>query len=104
MPIFGCMALIGGLVGADAFAFAKPGRAAGHEWTLSNGKSGMHRFYIHMNRIFVTHINGEELADASPLRRWQDEGPLSRLCDVWLRRGRGRLRWPALGVAVRQDS
>lgn len=42
------------------------------EWELTNGNSGMHPFHIHVNPFYVTHINGEELGNDSPLRRWQD--------------------------------
>ena len=42
------------------------------EWTVSNTTRGVHAFHIHVNPLFITHINGEELPEDSPLRRWQD--------------------------------
>ncbi len=41
-------------------------------WTVFNDGTGTHPFHIHVNPFFVTHINGKELAEGSPLRRWQD--------------------------------
>lgn len=42
------------------------------EWTVTNNARGIHAFHIHVNPLFITHINGEELPKDSPLRRWQD--------------------------------
>ena len=42
------------------------------EWTVKNDTRGVHAFHIHVNPLFITHINGEELPEGSPLRRWQD--------------------------------
>ena len=42
------------------------------EWTVSNDTNGVHAFHIHVNSFFITHINGVELAEDDPLRRWQD--------------------------------
>ncbi len=42
------------------------------EWTITNSTGGVHAFHIHLNPFFVTHINGMELPQDSPLRRWQD--------------------------------
>lgn len=42
------------------------------EWTVRNNTNGVHAFHIHVNAFFITHINGQELAEDSPLRRWQD--------------------------------
>lgn len=42
------------------------------EWTILNRTGALHIFHIHVNPLFITHIDGEELAPDSPLRRWQD--------------------------------
>lgn len=42
------------------------------EWTIYNNTGGVHAFHIHVNPFFVTHINGIELTEDDPLRRWQD--------------------------------
>ncbi len=42
------------------------------EWTVSNVMGQPHPFHIHVNPFFVTHINGIELPEDDPLRRWQD--------------------------------
>jgi len=41
------------------------------EWIVVNKSDGTHPFHIHVNPFFVTHINGEELEEGHPLRRWQ---------------------------------
>lgn len=41
-------------------------------WQITNRNTFTHPFHIHVNPFFVTHINGEELAEDDPLRRWQD--------------------------------
>ena len=61
---------------------------AEEEWTIHNDTGGVHAFHIHVNPFFVTHINGEELAEDDPRRRWQDtigipsndDGPGSITC------------------------
>ncbi len=45
---------------------------AKEEWTIYNNTGGVHAFHIHVNPFFVTHINGIELTEDDPLRRWQD--------------------------------
>lgn len=45
---------------------------AKEEWTIYNDTGGVHAFHIHVNPIFITHINGIELSEDDPLRRWQD--------------------------------
>ena len=45
---------------------------AKEEWTIYNDTGGVHAFHIHVNPFFITHINGIELAEDDPLRRWQD--------------------------------
>lgn len=42
------------------------------QWTVENLNDFTHPFHIHVNPFFVTHINGRELAERDPLRRWQD--------------------------------
>ena len=42
------------------------------EWTITNQTQAVHAFHIHVNPLFITHINGKELAKDNPLRRWQD--------------------------------
>lgn len=42
------------------------------EWTIANRTGQMHVFHIHVNPFFITHINGVELEEGHPLRRWQD--------------------------------
>lgn len=42
------------------------------EWTITNHSGAVHAFHIHVNPLFITHINGEKLPEDSPLRRWQD--------------------------------
>lgn len=42
------------------------------QWTVLNRTGGVHAFHIHVNPFFITHVNGEELPQDSPLRRWQD--------------------------------
>ena len=48
------------------------------EWTVTNKNPFVHPFHIHVNPFFVTHINGESLADLpdddprKALMRWQD--------------------------------
>lgn len=46
-------------------------RGTPEEWTISNSTGGAHAFHIHVKPFFITHINGEELPEDSPLRRWQ---------------------------------
>ena len=41
-------------------------------WHVTNRNTFTHPFHIHVNPFFVTHINGVELAEDDPLRRWQD--------------------------------
>ena len=41
-------------------------------WHVSNRNTFTHPFHIHVNPFFVTHINGVELVEDDPLRRWQD--------------------------------
>lgn len=41
-------------------------------WHVTNRNAFTHPFHIHVNPFFVTHINGVELAQDDPLRRWQD--------------------------------
>ena len=41
-------------------------------WHVTNRNEFTHPFHIHVNPFFVTHINGVELAEDDPLRRWQD--------------------------------
>ena len=41
-------------------------------WTIANRTGGVHVFHIHVNPFFITHVNGEELAEGDPRRRWQD--------------------------------
>ena len=41
-------------------------------WHVTNRNKFTHPFHIHVNPFFVTHINGDELAEGDPLRRWQD--------------------------------
>ncbi len=45
---------------------------AEEEWTIENSTSAVHAHHIHVNPFLVTHINGVELAEDDPLRRWQD--------------------------------
>ena len=45
---------------------------ADEEWTIYNDTGGVHAFHIHVNPFFVTQINGVELAEDDPRRRWQD--------------------------------
>ncbi len=42
------------------------------EWTVTNETGMLHVYHIHVNPFFVTHLNGEQLPEDSPLRRWQD--------------------------------
>jgi FtsP/CotA-like multicopper oxidase with cupredoxin domain len=42
------------------------------EWTVTNQTQAVHVYHIHVNPFFITHINGVELAENDPLRRWQD--------------------------------
>ncbi|MDB4224703.1 multicopper oxidase domain-containing protein [Granulosicoccus sp.] len=42
------------------------------EWTVTNQTQAVHVYHIHVNPFFITHINGIELAENDPLRRWQD--------------------------------
>lgn len=42
------------------------------EWTVLNETPATHPFHIHVNPFLVTHIDGRELAENDPLRRWQD--------------------------------
>lgn len=42
------------------------------EWTIKNGNPFTHPFHIHVNPFFVTHIDGVELGEEDPRRRWQD--------------------------------
>lgn len=46
-------------------------RGTPEEWTISNSTGGAHASHIHFHPFFITHINGEELPEDSPLRRWQ---------------------------------
>lgn len=41
-------------------------------WHVTNRNTFTHPFHIHVNPFFVTHINGVELTEDDPLRRWQD--------------------------------
>ncbi|MEP5151753.1 multicopper oxidase domain-containing protein [Planktotalea sp.] len=41
-------------------------------WHVTNRNTFTHPFHIHVNPFFVTHLNGVELAEDDPLRRWQD--------------------------------
>ena len=45
---------------------------AREEWTVYNDTGGVHAFHIHVNPFYITHINGIELTEGDPLRRWQD--------------------------------
>lgn len=47
-------------------------KGTAEEWTVGNGTGALHVFHIHVNPFFVTHLNGNELPNDSPLRRWQD--------------------------------
>ncbi|MEP3197437.1 MAG: multicopper oxidase domain-containing protein [Lentilitoribacter sp.] len=42
------------------------------EWHITNQSAILHVFHIHVNPFFITHINGEELPNGDPRRRWQD--------------------------------
>lgn len=42
------------------------------EWHITNAAAQLHVFHIHVNPFYITHINGEELDEINPLRRWQD--------------------------------
>lgn len=42
------------------------------EWTIENSTSAAHAHHIHVNPFLITHINGVELKQDDPLRRWQD--------------------------------
>ncbi|MCR9236709.1 MAG: multicopper oxidase domain-containing protein [Alphaproteobacteria bacterium] len=56
----------------DASISQKMALGTSEEWTITNSTGGVHAFHIHVNPFFITHINGVELPEGSPLRRWQD--------------------------------
>lgn len=60
----------GGVYDGQIMQTMKKGTA--EEWTITNSTGGVHVFHIHVNPLFITHINGELLPEDSPLRRWQD--------------------------------
>lgn len=40
--------------------------------SVRNTTDELHIYHIHVNPFFLTHINGIQLAEDNPLRRWQD--------------------------------
>ncbi|MGB0798565.1 MAG: multicopper oxidase domain-containing protein, partial [Planktomarina sp.] len=50
-------------------------------WHVTNRNNFTHPFHIHVNPFFVTHLNGVELAEDNPLRRWQDTMAIPNAAD-----------------------